>query len=268
MLKKPLAFVKKDFLIESSYKLSFIFRFFTVLVSVLTFFFIDKLFGHKMVSHLEEFGVGYFSYVLLSMAFFSYVGVGLGSFSSRIRSEQMQGTLEAVLLTPTKISTILFSLALWNLLFATLDMAIYILLGIYLFKISFANINILSTLVILLLTILSFSGLGILSASFIMVFKRGNPVGWVINSLEGLIGGVYFPITIMPAWLQFMAKFFPITHAIRAIELAVYSGYTINQLAKEIGFLLLFSFLLLPLSFASFRYALKKARQQGSLVQY
>lgn len=268
MFKKPLAFVKKDFLIESSYKLAFIFRIFGVFTSVLTFFFIDKLFGHRIVGHLEQFGVNYFSYVLLSMAFFSYVGVGLGSFSSRIRLEQMQGTLEAILLTPTKISTILFSMALWNLLFATLDMAIYISLGIFLFKISFANVNVLSTIVILFLTIISFSGLGILSASFIMVFKRGNPVGWIINSLEGLIGGVYFPITVMPAWLQFLAKFFPITYAIRAIELAVYQGHTLNQLSKEIGFLLLFSLLLLPLSFASFKFALTKARRHGSLVQY
>ncbi len=268
MLKKPIAFIKKDFLTESSYKLSFIFRIFGVLVSILTYYFIDKLFGHRIVGHLEEFGVNYFSYILLSMAFFNYVGVGLGSFSSRIRLEQMQGTLEALLLTPTKISTILFSLTLWNLLFASLDMVIYITLGTFLFKINFANINILSTLVILFLTLIPFSGLGILSASFIMVFKRGNPVSWIINSVEGLIGGVFFPITIMPAWLQFLSKFFPITYAIRAVELAVYQGYTVSQLTKEIGFLILFSFLLLPLSFASFQFALKKARQQGSLIQY
>jgi len=268
MLKRTLAFLKKDFLIESSYKLSFLLNIFAVLVSILTYFFIDKLFGHRVVSHLEEFGVNYFSYVLLSMAFFSYIGVGLGSFSSRIRSEQIQGTLEALLLTPTTISTILLSLALWNLCFATLNVVIYILAGIFLFNINFTNVNLLSTLVILILTITSFSGLGILSASFIMVFKRGNPVGWVINSLQGLIGGVYFPITVMPVWLQFLARFFPITYAIRAIELAVYRGFGLSQLGEEIGFLLLFSCLLLPLSFASFKYALKKARQQGSLLQY
>jgi ABC-2 type transport system permease protein len=268
MLKRTLAFLKKDFLIESSYKLSFLLNIFAVFTSVLGYFFIDKLFGHRMVRQLQEFGVNYFSYVLLSMAFFSYIGVGLGSFSSRIRSEQMQGTLEAVLLTPTKISTILIALAIWNLCFATLDMSIYILLGIFLFKINFANINWLSTLVILFLTITSFSGLGILSASFIIVFKRGNPVGWIINSLEGLIGGVYFPVSVMPFWLQFLARFFPITYAIRAIELAVYRGFSLVQLSKEIGFLVLFSCLLLPLSLASFKYALKKARRQGSLLQY
>ena len=268
MLRKPLAFVKKDFLAESSYKLSFIFRIFSVMTSLLSYYFIDRMFGHKVVGYLEEFGVNYFSYVLLSTAFFSYVGVGLGSFSGRIRSEQVQGTLEALLLTPTKVPTILFSMSLWNLLFATLNMLIYLIAGRYLFRVSFDNVNILSAFVILILTIVSFSSLGILSASFIMVFKRGNPVGWVISSLEGLIGGVYFPVTVLPVWLQFLAKFLPITYAVRAIELAVYRNYSLAQLSQEAGFLLLFSALLLPLSLFSFKYALKKARRHGSLIQY
>jgi ABC-2 type transport system permease protein len=268
MLKKPLAFIKKDLLMEFSYKLSFFFMIFSIFLSILTYFFIDKLFGHRIVTHLEEFGVNYFSYVLLSTAFFSYVGVGLGSFSRRIRSEQMLGTLEAILLTPTRVPTILISLTLWNLLFATLNVIIYIVFGVFLFKINFSNINLLSTLVILLLTITSFSSLGILSASFIMVFKRGNPVGWIFNGTGGIIGGVFFPVTILPGWLQFLAKFYPITYAVRAIELAVYRGADLTQLSKDIGFLFLFSCILLPLSFVSFKYALKKARRNGSLLQY
>jgi ABC-2 type transport system permease protein len=268
MLNRIFAFLKKDFLIESSYKLAFIFNVFGVLFSVLAYFFIDRLFGNKIVGQLQEFGVNYFSYVLLSMAFFGYIGVGLGSFASRIRSEQVQGTLEAILLTPTKITAILLSLAFWNLILATLDLIIYISLGIFMFGIDFSKINILSTLVILLLTITSFSGLGILSAGFILVFKRGNPVSWIINNLEGLIGGVYFPVSVLPAWLQFLAGFFPITYAIRAIQLSVYRGYSAIQLAKEITFLVFFSIFLLPLSLAFFKYALKKAKINGSLTQY
>ena len=268
MLKKALAFLKKDFLMESSYNLAFLFNFFGILVSVLSYFFIDKLFGSRIVPHLEEFGVSYFSYVLLSMAFFGYVGIGIGSLSERIRSEQVQGTLEAVLLTPTGMPTILFSLSLWNLVLATIDMFIYALLAVFLFNINFSNMNVLSTFIIFLLTIVSFSSLGILSACFIMVFKRGNPVGWIVASIEGLIGGVYFPITVLPGWLQFLAKLFPITYAIRSIELAVYKGYSVMQLSKEICFLLAFSAMLLPLSLAAFKYSLKKARREGSLAQY
>lgn len=268
MLKKALAFLKKDFLLESSYRLSFVSNIFVVAISVLSYFFIDKLFGYKMVESLEEFGVNYFSYVLLSMAFFSYVGLGMGSFASQIHSEQTQGTLEAILLTPTKISTLLVSMALWNLVNAAVEMAVYLILGICVFQINFAHVNILSTLLILLLTIASFSGLGILCASFTLIFKRGNPLSWIISNAEGLISGVYFPVTILPGWLQFLAQGLPITHAIRAIELAVYRNYTIIQLKKEIIFLSFFSLFLLPLSFAVFNYSLKKARKDGSLIQF
>ncbi|MDD5730490.1 MAG: ABC transporter permease [Candidatus Omnitrophica bacterium] len=267
-MNKIAALLKKDFLLESSYKFSFIFNIIGIFSSILIYFFIDKLFGYRIAGHLKEFGVNYFAYVLLGMAFFSYIGVGLGSFSERIRLEQTQGTLEAIFLTPTKVSTILVSLSLWNLIFASFDMFVYIILGIYCFNINFSNINILSSCLTLILTIMSFSSLGILSASFVIVFKRGNPVSWFVSTLEGLLGGVYFPITVLPGWLQFAAKFFPITYSVRAMELSVYRGYSAAQLFKELSFLLAFTILLLPLSVKAFQYSLKKARRDASLTQY
>ena len=268
MLTKAAAFLKKDFLTESSYSLSFLFNIFGVLASVLTYFFIDKLFGSRIAPHLEEFGVNYFSYVLLGMAFFGYVGAGLGSFAQRLNTEQMEGTLEAILLTPTRITTMLFSMTLWNIIIATVDVAIYALLGIFLFKIDFANINVASTSVVLALTVVSFGSLGVLSASFVMVFKRGNPAGWIINSMEGLLGGVYFPVTVLPHWLQIIANFFPITYAIKAFQLSVYRGYSVTQLSNEIGILFLFCVVLLPLSLYVFRRSLDRARREGSLAQH
>jgi len=268
MFSKIIALLKKDLLIETSYKLAFFFNIFSVITTLFTYFFIDKLFGNRMSDHLQEFGVNYFSYVLISMALFSYIGVGIGSFSSRIRSEQLQGTLESLLLTPTSIFTILTEMAIWNLIIATFDLLIYIIFAVFIFHIPFTDVNYASVMVIMLLAIISFNSLGILSASFIIVFKRGNPVGWIINTVEGLLGGVYFPITVMPAFLQFLAKFLPITYAIRGIELAVYKGYTLSQLRNEWGFLLLLSAILVPASFASFNFALKKARIRGTLAQY
>ena len=268
MLRKIYSLVKKDFVSEISYKLAFCLNLFRVVASLLTYFFIDKLFGHRITPHLQEFGVNYFAYVLIGIAFFSYIGVGIGSFSARIRSEQVQGTLESLLLTPTKVSIILLGFGLWNLIFATLDVILYIGLGLFLFGIDFSHVNIISAIVILILTITSFSSLGIISASFIIVFKKGNPVGWLINIMEGLLGGIYFPITVMPDWLQHLAKLLPITYAIRAMQLAVYKGYSLRELSNELGFLVVFSILLIPLGFASFKYALNKARRQGSLVKY
>lgn len=268
MIKQICAFIKKDFLLEQSYGPALLFNIFGVLANVLSYYFIDKLFGNAVAGELKEFGVNYFAYVLLGMAFFSYIGAGIGSFSERLYSEQVQGTLESIVFCPVSTGTLLASFALGNLLIATIDVLIYILLGAFLFNIDFSAANILSVAVVLLLTIVSFSSLGILSAGFIMVFKRGNPLAWLINTLEGLLGGVYFPIAVLPMWLQFLTKFLPITYAIRGMQLAVYKGATIAQLYKEILFLLFFSVVLLPLSVSSFRYALKKTRKDGTLSQY
>jgi ABC-2 type transport system permease protein len=189
-------------------------------------------------------------------------------FEKRMCALEGAESLEAVLLTPTKVSTILFSLTLWNLILSTIDLLIYIALALFLFKVDFAHVNPLSTAVVFCLSITSFSALGILSASFIMVFKQGNPLGWLLGSLEGLIGGVYFPVTVLPAWMQFIAGFSPITYAVKAVQLAVYKGYSLGMLRQEIGLLLLFSVTLLPLSLAAFRFSLRKARRDGSLGQY
>jgi ABC-2 type transport system permease protein len=266
MLAKPLAFIKRDFLNESRHKAGFFLNIISVFISILGYYYIDRLFGNKIAPQLEEFGVNYFAYVLLGMAFFSYAGVGLGSFSSRIEMERLEGTLEAVLLTPTSIPTILFSLGLWNLIIATIDAVIYVLFGIFLFKIDFGQTNLLSVAVLLILTIASFSGLGILSASFLMAFRRGNPVGWLINTLEGLIGGVYFPVAVLPDALQIIARCLPITYGIRGMQLAIYRGSSVWQLREEIGFLFLFSIVLLPLATLSFKKGLRKARRDGTLA--
>jgi ABC-2 type transport system permease protein len=268
MLSKAIAFLKKDFLLESSYRFAFFFNFFGILISVLSYYFIDILFGKKIAPQLEAFGDTYFSYVFLGMAFFSFAGTGLSSFAGRVQREQVEGTLESILMTPTGIKTILLSICLWNILVAIFDLLVYIALAAFIFKISFSSINIVATGVILLLAVVSFSGLGLLSASFIVVFKRGNPLGWIINGLEGVLGGVYFPTTVFPQWLQVLAGCLPITYAIRALQWTVYRGSSLNQLAGEVTALCLFSATLPVLSVLAFRGAFRKARRDGTLSQF
>jgi len=268
MLTKIIAILKKDFLNESSYKTAFLSGFIGVAFNLLIFFFIDKLFGHQITPHLKKYNTNFFPYVMLNMGFFHYIGIGAGSFATRIRQEQMQGTLESLFLTPTKTSTLLLGMALWNLIYATLTVLIYIGLGIWLFHINLTQINILSVIVIMILTIISFGSIGIISASFILVIKKGNPVEWLINSVEALLGGVYFPITVLPVTFQLIAQCLPITYAIRALQLAVYQGHSIASLKYEILALIGFSIILAPLSAWLFQKALRHVRRQGDLSHY
>jgi len=99
------------------------------------------------------------------------MSVSLGSFSSSIRSAQMMGTLEAILVTQTEIPTIIISSSFYSFIWTSFRVIAYLLIGVFLFDLNISEANFIGGAVILLLSIITVSSIGILSASFIMVLK-------------------------------------------------------------------------------------------------
>lgn len=262
------AFIKKSFYIQWSYRLAIFLSILGTIGSILTFYFIDRLFGHQIVDHLAPYGVSYFPYVLIGIAFSGFIGTSIGTISGLLNQEQTIGTLEALLVTPTRVENIIGAMISWDLLYAFVQLALYTIMGALFFNVDFSNINIVSTLIITLLSIISFKSLSIISAGFILIFKRGDPVSWLVSIVVELLGGVYFPITVLPGWLETIAGFFPLTYAIRSIEMAIYQGADISELSSDITSLFIFAVVLFPLGILMLRVALKKAKHDGSLIQY
>ena len=265
---KALAFLRRDFHQEASYRLSFLLQFFGIFFSVSLFYFVARLLGDAASPYLQAYGGDYFSFVLIGIAFSGYFGVGLSSFANTIRQAQTTGTLEAMLMTPTRVSTVVLCSSIWNYLMTTFRVLVYLALGTLFLGVNLGRGNVLAALLILALTLVTFSGLGIIAASFIMVLKRGDPVTWVFSSLSSLLGGVYYPVTILPGWLQRLSHLLPITYSLRAMRLALLRGYPLSALAPDILALTLFSLILLPLSLLAFRYAVHRAKVDGSLTHY
>lgn len=267
-MRKILAFIKKEFLIEISYRFAFLWQIFSILFSVLTFYFISKLIGNNTSMLLQTYGGNYFSFVLIGLAFSNFFGVGLSSFSGNIRSEQMAGTIEFLFLTPVKSSTIILGLSAWNFCYAIIQVLIYFIFAVALFGVNFSCTNMGTFLLIFILTLTSLSSLGIISAGFITIFKRGDPITWVIGSLFDLLGGVFFPVSLLPQSLQNLSSILPITHSLNSMRLVLLQGYTFKTVMPDILFLLIFSIISFPLSLTFFNYAVKKSKIDGTLSHY
>lgn len=268
MLEKPLAFIWRDFIEDSSYKLSFLMQVMGIFLSTAMFFFLSKLLGGTGSEYLAPYGGNYFSFVLIGIAFYTYLAVSMKSLSETIREGQMLGTLEALLITQTEISTIIISSSLYSLMWATFKVAAYLLVGVFVFGVDLGTANLAGALVVLVLTIVSFGSLGILSASFVMVLKRGDPVSWIFTSISGLLGGLYYPVAVLPEWLQTFSYLLPVTYALEGMRLAMLQGHTVIQLLPNIIALTIFSIIMFPLSIVAFGFAVKKAKQDGTLTQY
>jgi ABC-2 type transport system permease protein len=261
-----LAFLKRDFLIEVSYRTSFVMQFFGILFSVLIWKFIAGVVDAPPGTPGLH-GVDYFAYVLIGLAFYHYLSASLASFSGKIRNEQMTGTLEAMLVTPTSTGAIVLGSSLWEFVMTSIKVLAYLFVGA-LFGVSFRFNSLLPCLLVLALTILAFSGIGILSASFILYLKRGDPITYLVSSVSALLGGVFYPPEDMPAYLGGWSRLLPITYSLRALRGALLRGSSFPDLLPDILALALFAAVLLPLGIVAFRFAVRKARREGSLVQY
>lgn len=267
-ITKPFAFIQRDFISDISYKFEFCTKLFWMFISTVTYFFLSKLIGDMGQGYLKPYGGNYFSFVLIGIAFYSYLGVSINGLSNTIRSGQMLGTLEALLVTQTAIPTIILSSSLYSFLWASFRVVVYLSLGAILFGLDIGNANLPAAMLILFLTVICFSSLGIIAASFIMVLKRGNPIGWAFGSVSGLLGGLYYPISVLPDWLQTLSYLLPITYSLEGMRLALLNGYPLSMLLSNVIPLFIFSIFMLPLSIMSFTYAVKKAKKDGTLTQY
>jgi len=178
------------------------------------------------------------------------------------------GTLEAVLVTQTGIPAIIVFSSIYSFAWTSLRVILYLLLGILVLGLKVGGANYLGALLVLFITIVAFSSLGIISASFTMVMKRGNPMNWIFNNVSWLLGGVFYPVAVLPGWLRSVSRVLPITHSLEGMRLALLKGCRTSALLPSIIPLLIFTVIALPVSLCAFAYAVKRAKADGSLTQY
>ena len=263
-----LSFLQRDFRLQISYRFGFFLQIVGILLSLPSFYFLSLLVDQRVVPQLQAYGGDYFAFVLVGIAFMGYQNVALNSFARTIRSGQMMGTLEAMLMTPNRFSAILLSSSLWSLVLTSFEVSLYLLLGITLFGLRLDRINLAGAFLTQLLTILAFSGIGILSASFIVVFKQETPINFLFASISGLLAGVLYPVEVLPRWLQSLSNLLPLTYSLRAMRKAVLLGDSLTGISTDLLVLGLFACLLLPLGFSLFHYAVRCAKVHGSLTQF
>jgi ABC-2 type transport system permease protein len=264
-VRKLWAFLVRDFLSEVSYRLSFVLQVFGILFTLLAFYFMTKMIDPD-VAGLD--GIAPFPWLLIGLSFQYYFSTALYSFSAKIRDEQMLGTLEAMLVSPTPTSVVIFSSAVWNFVYGGIRVAIYLLFATVLFDVELYGNSLAALGLGIALTLLSSAGLGILSASFVLYFKRGDPINFLLSGLTTFFGSVFFPVELLPDSIRWVSRYLPITWSLRVVRRALLQGSSFVELRQDLLRLAVLTAVLLPLGLICSRIAIRKAKREGSLVQY
>jgi len=267
LLRVPWAFVVRDFRIETSYKIGFLFRVAAALVNVAIYYFIARVFGSVAAPYLQTYGGSYFAFVVIGVAFSDYLGLGISAIGNSIREGQSTGTLELMLLSPTRLFTVLISSTLWGYIFASISVLVYLLAGTAL-GMRLDNANLPFALLSLVVAVASFNGLGLFAASLIILMKRGDPLGWLIRVSSAVLSGVFYPMSVLPDWLRVIAQALPLTHALELLRRSLLQGAGWAELRGELLTLIALTAVLLPLGLLACALAVRFARTDGSLSHY
>ncbi|HYX76126.1 MAG TPA: ABC transporter permease, partial [Gaiellaceae bacterium] len=131
---------------------------------------------------------------------------------------------------------------------------------------SMPDANFAAALAILLIASVSFFGIGMMTAVLPLISpEKGTQLGFVAQGLLLVVSGVYYPVSVLPGWMQALAKISPATYALRGCRAAIIDGAGLTDLWTEIWALLVIGAVSVPLGLWTFRTGERYAKKHGKL---
>lgn len=260
------AVVRKEITTLTSYRVDMVMRLLNIGYFAVSFYFIAEFVGDP--DSISEFSGGYFEFALVGAIVTSWAAVGISSFAALISEEQNDGTLEAMVTTPTPWWPVLVASHGVAFAFVFTETVLLVIVGLGLFGAGIPVTGLLLAVPVLILTTLSFVPLGVLSAAFIILVKRGDPFSGPGHQLTLLLSGALYPLSVLPGWLEGFTKIVPATYGVTATRALVQADAGFADVLDEMGILAAFIALSLPVALYTFRRAVTVARQTGTLGTY
>jgi ABC-2 type transport system permease protein len=257
------ALVRRDRLIELSFRFELVLRLGLVAVWALLYFFFAQLVDARD----PRLGGDAFGFLLFGLAALQVSQACLLRMGHQLREEQLAGTLEPLVATGVRPMMLLLGSLAWPLGTVILNLSLMIGLASACGAIGLQNANFPALAAALALGCTTLAALGIVSAAFVLAFGRGDPVAAVLNLASLVLAGAYFPRDFLPAWLQALAALLPHTHLLVALRAAAFAGAGFGDPAyrEALGWLALQALCCVPLAAFALRLALRRARLRGSL---
>ncbi len=260
------AFLRREFRIATSYKFQFVFQLVNSFFAVAIFYFLSQLMGEKAAAAIgQKYDVGYFAFILVGVAGTTFVETAMSGFTVRLRQTMTEGSLEAMFATGVRPLYILAMPSVWSFLFDGARALGILMVGAWIFGADLSHANWLSWTVVVLAAAAAYSVFGLLSLVFIMTLKRGDPVTWAVTQATAVVGGAYFPLSLLPDWLETAARLLPMTYAFEAMRGALLAGAPVGALQRELITLVAFAVVGLPIAVWLCHRAVDRAKRDGSL---
>jgi len=183
-----------------------------------------------------------------------------------ISIERWEGTIEYTLMAPVRRITHMAGQTFFAMIYAMFFTGVILTVVSMILKVDLSGANLFSGAVMLMAGSFSFVGISVIASVLPLLFpERGAQMTHVMIALLLLISGVYYPVSVLPGFLQKLSVFSPATYVLDGVRKALLEGTNVSGLWPNIWPVLLFGAGLIPLGLWIFRQAEYYAKRKGKL---
>lgn len=266
-LRAALAITKKDVLHFIRYPLNAVFQVLQPITWLTPVYFLGRSFATAEGNSGFAGYAGtadYMSFILIGTVLSSYISSVFWGIGYSLKKEMDAGVLETNWMAPVPRPLLLAGQTVANVMLTTLTNTVLLLLGGLLFGFQITG-NVLAALGTLVPMLNALYGFGFAFAALVLLMKDANTLVDVSDYVVSLLSGSLFPVQVLPGFLLPLALALPLTYGYDAIRGLLLGTRTILPIEYEIGILLLFMLVMIPLGYGVFKLVERRCRVLGNL---
>jgi ABC-2 type transport system permease protein len=204
--------------------------------------------------------------LLVGAVIWAYLGIIFEILTETVAWERWEGTIEYTFMAPLARPVHLFGMGLFAIVYGVVRAVLLFGVVAAFFGLHLPNADYGAALVLLVVASISFIGIGMMTAVLPLISpEKGTQLGFVAQGLLLVVSGVYYPVSVLPGWMQAIATISPATYALRGCRAAILEGAGLGDMWTEIWALLVIGAVSVPLGLFTFRTGERYAKKHGKL---
>ena len=204
--------------------------------------------------------------LLIGAVVWAYLGILFEFLMETVAWERWEGTIEYTFMAPLSRAMHLAGQGVFAILYGLLRTALLFVVVALFFGLAFPQADFVAALALLAVASVSFVGVGMVTAILPLVSpEKGAQLGFIAQGLLLVVSGVYYPVDVMPGWMQAIATISPATYALHGIRASVLDGAGLGAVWGDLWPLLVLGAVAIPLGLAVFAAGERYAKRHGKL---
>jgi ABC-2 type transport system permease protein len=204
--------------------------------------------------------------LLVGAVIWAYLGIIFEILTETVAWERWEGTIEYTFMAPLSRPVHLFGMGAFAIVYGIVRAVLLFGVVAAFFTLHLPNANYAAAIVLLIIASISFIGIGMMTAVLPLISpEKGTQLGFVAQGVLLVVSGVYYPVSVLPQWMQALATISPATYALRGCRAAILEGTGLSGLWGDIWPLLLIGLVSVPLGLWVFHRGERYAKKHGKL---